>query len=227
MSNSRKPIFCMGDSHAIQPCIRLCRDIPAGAVVIHVGDFGVWDIPRVWKDLEDLARVCDKRSIEFLAIRGNHESADPSIWCDRKIGPITLLSDYAERVINGQKFLFIGGAYSVDRSARVKFNWPYDPNEPMIYKPTTPCDILLTHTGPRRYLDHLLTFPIERYFAIDANLKDDLQREQDMIDDILRDCKPKVHVWGHFHVSNKCRDNGTVFQCLDIEEVKTLEEIRS
>lgn len=227
MSNNR-PIYAVGDTHAIQPCIRLCRDIPAGAIVIHVGDFGVWDIPRVWKDLEDLARVCDKRSIEFLAIRGNHDS-NVGEWNNRKIGPVTLLEDYSERVINGEKFLFIGGGFSVDRSARLKFNWPYCPNEPMIYKPTTPCDILCSHTGPRRYLNHLLTFPIERYFAIDANLKDDLQREQDMIDDILRDCKPKVHVWGHFHVSNRTYDPtlGTIFQCLDVEEVKTLEAIRS
>lgn len=221
-------ICFIGDVHSVQPCIRLCRDIPDGSVVIQVGDLGVWDEPRVWHELDQLAKVCSRKSLRFMALRGNHDT-NCGIWDNRQIGPITLLADYTEKIINGERYLFVGGGYSVDRSLRLKHGYVYDPNEPMIYKPTTPCSVLVSHTGPRRYLDHLLTFPIERYFAIDANLKDDLQREQDMVDDILRDCKPKVHVWGHFHVSNRTYDPtlGTIFQCLDVEEVKTLEQICS
>lgn len=222
---NHKPVFLLGDTHSPQPCIRICREIPENSILIHVGDFGAFDEPIFWESADRLGKLTQKKNIEFLVIRGNH--CQKSLYTNRKIYGVTMLEDYSERVINGERFLFIGGGYSVDRVSRLRHGWCYDPNEPMIYKPTTPCDILISHTGPRRYLDHLLTFPIERYFAIDANLKDDLQREQDMVDDILCDCKPKVHVWGHFHVSHKCRDNGTVFQCLNVEEVKTLEEIRS
>lgn len=220
------PIYLVGDSHSVQPVIRLCRDMQVGSTAIHVGDFGAWDVPQFWRDVDDLNRVLERRNLNLYVIRGNHDLK--SIWSgSRNIGRIHFLEDYTEKVFNGLKFLFIGGGFSVDRVPRIRNGWVFDPNERMVYQKTNPCDILVSHTGPRRYLDHLLTFPIDRYFAIDANLKEDLQREQDMVDDILRDCKPKVHVWGHFHVSNKRRDNGTVFQCLDIEEVKTLEEIWS
>lgn len=221
-------IYFIGDVHSVQPCTRLCRDIPQGSTVIQVGDLGVWDEPRVWRDIDDLNRVLEKRNLNLYAIRGNHDQFD-CFSETRNIGRVHLLADYTEKVFGGLRFLFIGGGFSVDRSARLKYNWPFDPNEPMIYRKTTPCDILCSHTGPRRFLTELLTFPIDRYYAIDANLREDLQREQDMVDDILRDCKPKVHVWGHFHVSNRTYDPtlGTIFQCLDIEEVKTLEAIRS
>lgn len=216
----------LGDVHSVQPAIRACRDIKEGSVVIQVGDLGVWDEPRVWHELDQLAEVCSRKSLRFMALRGNHDT-NCGIWDNRQIGPVTLLADYTEKIIAGRRFLFVGGGYSVDRSARLKYGWPFCPNEPMIYRKTTPCDVLLTHSGPRRFLTELLTFPIDRYFAIDANLKDDLQREQDMVDDILRDCQPKVHVWGHFHVEKRDYEGGTIFQCLDVNQVKTLAEIES
>lgn len=223
MSNQ---IYFLGDSHSVQPVIRLCRDIPHGATVIHVGDFGAWDVPQFWRDIDDLNRVLEKRNLNLHVIRGNHD--EKSIWGEGRVaGRVHFLADYTEKIFDGRKFLFVGGGYSVDRVPRLRNGWVYDANEPMFYKPTAPCDVLVTHSGPRRFLTELLTFPIDRYYAIDANLKDDLQREQDMVNDILRDCQPKVHVWGHFHVEKRDYEGGTIFQCLDVNQVKTLEAILS
>lgn len=226
MESTSSNIFLIGDTHSVQPVIRLCRDIPHGATVIHVGDFGAWDVPQFWRDIDDLNRVLEKRDLNLYVIRGNHD--DPQLYSEtRNIDRVHMLADYTEKVFDGKRFLFVGGGYSVDRVPRLKNGWVYSPNEPMIYRKTTPCDVLVTHTGPRRFLTELLTFPIDRYFAMDANLKDDLQREQDMVDDILRDCQPSVHVWGHFHVEKRDYENDTIFQCLDVNQIKTLAEIES
>ena len=91
--------------------------------IIQVGDFGIGFTNRD-NDIETLKNLNDflmGQNITMLAIRGNHDNPD-FFKGDIEFTNLKLLPDYTTLNLEGNNFLFIGGAISVDRTARIKEN---------------------------------------------------------------------------------------------------------
>jgi hypothetical protein len=122
-----KPIYILGDHHGDYEGVfsvlseRGIRD----ATVIHVGD-GAEGFPD-WR--ATTAESLDKRfaalGIQYLSIRGNH--SDPAFFDGSVMLPnFKLLCDFTTLHLNGQSWLLVGGAISIDRIDRVlgRTWWP-------------------------------------------------------------------------------------------------------
>jgi hypothetical protein len=152
-----------------------------------------------------------QRNIKFYSIRGNHD--DPQFFTgDTRVvyDNFELLEDYSLKEICGKRFLFIGGAISVDRKATDPHNRPYRrqgftywADEILVLKKELlqPCDVLITHTAPT-WVGPLNKDGIRRivnFDVVDPTLWDDCMAERKIMDEIIRELRPAHHYCGHFH----------------------------
>jgi UDP-2,3-diacylglucosamine pyrophosphatase LpxH len=70
-------------------------------------------------ELEKLNKVCEKRNVYVLLLRGNHD--DPQYFKDNKIdySHVKAISDYTIVETGNKNILCVGGAVSIDRSWRM------------------------------------------------------------------------------------------------------------
>ena len=146
-----KPTYLLGDHHShyddliralLRRGLRQCR-------IIHVGD-GEEGYPESWdsETAERLDNAFASLEIEYLSIRGNH--SNPHVFDGSVNLPnFKLLSDYSHLEIEGESWLFVGGAISVNRLDRIP-NETWWVEEEMILDETRaqPADVLVTHSGP-------------------------------------------------------------------------------
>lgn len=191
--------------------------------LIQVGDFGIGfnSKENCKSQLEELNEFLSERNIKMLAIRGNHD--DPDYFNgDYKYSNLQLLEDYTVLDLEEGRFLFIGGAVSIDRLFRkdtdrgylfagstrrsywedeiVKWNDKISEFEGI--------DYIVTHTAPSFcYPDSRLGFAriVEEFADRDKFLKTDLAVERNLMDRIFKEVniknKIKKHFYGHFHSS--------------------------
>jgi hypothetical protein len=197
-----KLVYILGDSHGkydqlfsnlddfnIQDCI-----------IIHVGDGGEGFLEKN-KQLRQFDLLNDrfkKRNIEYMSIRGNH--SDPKYFDGSiKLSNFRLLPDYHVEFINDEKFLFVGGAVSIDRKIR-KPNFSYWEDELFVLKPefAVPCDVLITHSAP------IWIGPVDKdgilgWCERDQYLWRDCIKEREDHTELYKLTKPKKSYMGHFH----------------------------
>lgn len=223
-------VYLLGDTHSLVECAKvIAYQLPSDALAIQLGDIGFWpNVPNHKSELEYLSRVLDGTGTTLAAIRGNHDKKFPAFSNTYVTPKFLALQDYTTLKVAGLRILCVGGAYSVDRAWRIAENSPYyDPDEPMVLGNVTPHDILLTHTGPRNKIAHLLRSPEwfkKVFLSTCPKLKGDLAEEQRMVDEIIKAAKPRLHAWGHYHISYK----DLTFPksvCLNINEVLSLEDL--
>lgn len=222
-------IYLIGDVHGEFRAIKQWLETTAkkGDTLIQVGDFGCGFIHPL--RIKSLGGQFKDKGCELLVIRGNHD--DPSFFeKEQKIDGITFLPDYTKKKIEGETFLFVGGAISVDRCYRTEgFDWwrgePFSLNEKALYFPND-LDInrVITHSCPSISLPVPKTGGIVDAFSkVDPSLRRELNREQDLIQQLWEkvSLRNKIKTWhfGHFHVSFEQMVNDTKFQCLNINEV--------
>jgi hypothetical protein len=221
----QKEIYIVGDLHGsfgpmkmsilnynISDCILIC-----------VGDLGVGfhhpnREPSIWRDLNSFFA---EHNITFLSIRGNHD--DPKYFCgpDRIVlSNLELVADYTRKTINGEEFLFVGGAISVDRFHR-RPGTSYWHDETFVLRPelATQCDVLITHSAP------LWNGPTDKggissWCDKDKTLWDECVQERKDHSSLIQLCTPKKHYCGHFHMSSVTENNGCVSTILNIDEIK-------
>ncbi len=219
---SKKTICLIGDTHGSWNRMfdKLDQNGVENAYLIHVGDLGMGFVsPHLQQGI--LQRSNEKfkeRGIEFLAIRGNHD--DPSYFTgSTKLSHIELLPDYTLRELNGEKFLFVGGAISIDRIFRT-LNQSYWLDEPFVLKPelAQKCDVLITHTAPY-WIGPFDKEGIESYCLKDTTLWDECYQERLALDELVKLCTPKKHYCGHFHQSAWVDFRDCYSRILDIEEI--------
>src|ERR1700753_1506161 len=89
------------------------------AYIIQCGDFGIGFHPTTDEEnLHLLNKFLKRRNIIMIVIRGNHD--DPSFFTGTHIfSNLKLVSDYSTMDIYGIKYLFVGGAISIDRKPRL------------------------------------------------------------------------------------------------------------
>lgn len=220
-------VVAMGDSHDPNILSILDNFNLTNFCAIHVGDFGCgFYHPTKFKDImQKLQDHLDLVNGKVLIIRGNHD--DPEYFTQKhfsnQFDNIEFVEDYSYKTINGKKFLFVGGATSIDRQARTTYR-DYWPREKFVlpdnYETLETCDVLITHSSG------INEFPVDGlskiagWFKNDPTLKDELIEERELIQKLYNQVKPSIaHLWGHFHEANTQFIDGVKQQCLDINEV--------
>ncbi len=112
-----QPTYILGDHHSnyddliralLRRGLRNCR-------LVHVGD-GEVGYPDSWdhETPEQLDNAFASLDIQYLSIRGNH--SNPAVFDGSVNLPnFQLLPDYTRLELDGQTWLFVGGAVSVNR----------------------------------------------------------------------------------------------------------------
>lgn len=200
-----------------------------GDVLICVGDFGVGFCPE-WI-LDDLGFEAQKKGVLIKAIRGNHDSPRPFKKGAKYGDNLELIQDYTTQTINGKKYLFVGGAISIDRTWRTEGEG-YWKDEAVDYDLSKldgieGVNILITHTcqdflspAPKNFSN------IQWALDVDPPLKDELIFEREYMTQVWNKLKEnnniKSHYYGHFHVTKTEYIEGTKFRCLNINEMVIL-----
>lgn len=215
-------IYLLGDVHgAFAPTFhRIEQAKIKNATILCVGDLGA-GYPKydgVW--LNKLAERFASKNIQFLSIRGNHD--DPDYYDGRTYGGcLTLLKDYTYLDVNGEKWLAIGGAVSVDRCDNVPgysywYHEGFDLKEELI----EPVDVLVTHTGPNWIGPNGLNGIVKYYTEKEGlGLWLELQEERKKMDRLYELAKAKKAYLGHFHVHDLKDKDGCRARILKCDEL--------
>lgn len=246
-SNNKDFVLICGDTHDNNKVIPdfLKKYEIINAAIFHVGDFGIgWDSKE--KEHRKLKFLSERLAISnshLFVSRGNHD--DP-IWFKEyfSTGYIHLLPDYSIITLNGQNFLTIGGATSVDRSNRKEWlkmmgikwwlnkktrkglNRGWWKDEVVVYNDMVETvkniDVVISHTAPSfstPYLkDGVMHFALNDSTLI-KNLYDERQLMSKIYDKLSENNHIKNWYYGHFHKSNVEMHLNTKFQLLDIDEI--------
>lgn len=203
-------IFRLIDEKKIEDCI-----------LIHVGDGGEGFKAQYKqeREFELLNSRFKKRNIEYLSIRGNH--SDPSYFLGQyKYSNFKLLPDYHTQTINGEKFLFVGGAISIDRQYRT-LGHSYWLNEAFVLDESkiVDCDVLITHTPPY-WIGPFDKDGLASWCQKDPTLWDDCKKERLEVAELIEKSKAKKHYCGHMHMSSWVDFKDCYSTILAIDEFK-------
>jgi len=233
--------YAIGDIHGN---LKRIREVVEGRglrgdAIIQVGDFGVGYNPaNDRKNIQKLNEYLAKRECTLWVIRGNHD--DPAFFDGRlSLSNVHLVRDYTVAEIEGLRYLFCGGATSIDRMQSIDrmltaetygYSDPcYWPGERFALRPDLlegvgPVDVVVTHTAPEwchpQNRDGFGRFVTE-FFKDDPNLERDLRRERaDMSEmfGIIADSGARLHLYGHFHQSQVTAGDRMTHRLLNIGE---------
>ena len=218
----KEMVLILGDTHGEwDRLINIfnSRDL-RNCTIIHVGDVGLGFVnsERQLEILNLVNTVLSKRNIKMYAIRGNHD--DPAYFKgEHNYSNLLLLPDYSTLELNGERWLFVGGAISVDRIKRTPYKswWP---DEDLVYDVdrVTKCDVLVTHTAPN-WIGPTDKNGIAYYTEHDDALWDECTAERLVMNRLVETCGAKRHYCGHFHMSTSAENNGCRSTILDINEL--------
>ena len=219
------PVYMLGDNHGFYGEIydileqRKIRD----SVIIHVGD-GEEGCEN-WSD--DGVRYANSRfqevGVEYLSIRGNH--SNPALF-DGSVNHshFKLLPDYTRLLINGQSWLLIGGAISINRMDLIPgVDWWRDERFVLRKDLIASADVLVTHSGPswigptcrNEFVQIFADSEMER--GID--LIDELEIERQLHDRLFEAVRPRHWYLGHFHHSETLINMGCTTRILSVCEL--------
>lgn len=181
-------------------------------IIIQVGDYGIGFKDTIGAEIQTQSYVNEflkERNIQLYVIRGNHD--DPEFFNGDKrltFSNIEFLPDYSTKIINGKKFLFVGGGISIDRKWRIeaeqngkgKSYWEDEVfvlnyEEAVKHKD---CDILITHSTPS-WIGPTNKSGIATFCAADKPLWDECLEERELHNKLFEIVKPKKSFHGHFH----------------------------
>ena len=238
-------VIFLGDVHAEFKTMifHMKRLKISNSTIIQVGDFGMGFSNNDKLNLLVINVFLRSINSTMLVIRGNHD--DPSCFTgDYSYSHIKLLPDYTTLNINDKKYLFIGGALSLDRVKRIELMKPnkwgksgkicyweeevFKLDEEKI-KNISGVDVLVTHTTPEfcfPYLSESHSQMVEDNAKIDKYLKLDLAKERHDVGRLFELLKEKnnikYHAYGHFHSSHTDEFNECKHTLLNIYEFKEL-----
>lgn len=204
-------VFFYGDIHGNVDVLgrNINKNDNPEALHIQVGDFGFGFFDMT--DLDDLEAISEKYKHRFMFIRGNHGSPEYI-----KKHP-NYINDGRIEIIDGKKFMFVGGAFSIDATWRIpgKSWWfdeelSYEECEKMIeiYEKEKP-DVMVTHDCPSTVSYQM--FVLNNL----ANFRPDIKsRTQSMFDMMFNIHKPEQWFFGHWHHTIDMNIKGTKFQCI-------------
>ncbi len=214
-----RPIVLLGDVHGSFIGLgKKLKDL-SDLIIIQLGDFGFYGQFGEKMQIDGLNEICQKNNISLLVFRGNHDRDFDFSEVNYFSSNITFLADYTYLETQKGTILCVGGAISIDRSARTEFI-DYWAGEKFALKPylVKEVDILLTHSAPS-WLGPGVDAPIiKHYERFDPKLVADLLKERADIDWLFELAKPKRAFCAHFHAHYTAENNGCSARILEIFE---------
>lgn len=159
--------------------------LPPGDVLVCAGDFCSYGKLSEVEDFGHWLSELDYKHIVVVA--GNHDWPFDRPGKRRKalrlLGDVTYLED-SRTVIDGVKFWgspwqpqFYAWAFNLPRGKALRDKWAQIPED---------TDVLITHGPP--------------YGICDRNMEGENVGCEDLLDRVLTEVRPKLHVFGHIHV---------------------------
>lgn len=224
--DAEKPILFLGDHHGNwnELFYLIDKNKINNCNIISVGDLGIgfkYKKEYEYSLSEKLNNSFKEKNISFYGIRGNHDN--PYFFTGKNrihLDNFELIEDYTVAKYGEQIIQFIGGAVSVDRTGR-KENVSYWANEGVVFNKEAcqKIDILVTHTAPSWCFPQQFNEIVYGWAGEDAYLIADLNEERAVMDEIVKLCKPSLHLYGHFHSSWTEEINGCKHKLLGINEM--------
>lgn len=175
-------------------------------LIVHVGDIACGFYPERVDDvsLKEIYDFLVKYNNYLIIARGNHDFYEffhDYHWANRKYGDrICFAEDYQVFNINHLKYQIIGGAISIDRKGRTPtIDWWYQEAFNLEESKCQNVDVLVTHSAPSFCHPVKFTDIVYGWMGRDLHLKSELIQEREDIAKAFHICKPKLHVYGHFH----------------------------
>lgn len=221
-----KPVYIIGDIHGAFGRLKqkIIQHGLSGCYLICVGDLGIgfnYSAEGEVRSCNNLNEFFAERDISFMSIRGNHD--DPAFFGGDSaitLSHFKLLPDYHTETLNGQRFMFVGGAVSIDRGMRVQGrSWWRGEKFEYIPERVSNCDVVVTHSAPS-WNGPFDKEGIASWCETDATLWDACYKERIDHDALLAQCGAKYHYCGHFHTHRWAEQLGCYSTILDIEEIK-------
>jgi UDP-2,3-diacylglucosamine pyrophosphatase LpxH len=229
----QKPVYIIGDVHGKVDALQRIIDEHdiKDCIFICVGDLGIGFKQDRTKDLRGIAhfnKFLAPRNIHFLSIRGNHD--DPSYFIGKgrvAHSHVELLDDYTLREINGEKFLFVGGAVSIDRQIR-KEGVSYWSDEKFVLDTSkiARCDVLITHSAPS-WNGPCDKDGIRGWCEKDPTLWDECLQERKEHDILIKLTGARKHYCGHFHTFSRMDHDDCRSYILDELEIMAHRNVKA
>jgi hypothetical protein len=234
-------IYYLGDIHGYWGgiCDHVTRNEDRNVAYIQVGDFGIgfYDLQGEVDKLKLMNLILDENDCDLYIVRGNHDNPDwfkDENFADIKgeLNRIRFIPDYTTIMINLEKYLFVGGAISIDRRPRMMDNkicWWVD--EVFIFdKNKTEAldgiERVITHTAPAFCHPTAFGSIVYDYARNDKDLIGELRAERDRMTDmaniLLKNGKNNIRTWtyGHFHSTKRMVHDNVEYTLLEINEFK-------
>lgn len=211
-------VLILGDNHGKYDALfnKIKSNNISDCVLIHVGDGGEGFLSheKQMRQFEHLNDFFKKHNIEYLSIRGNH--SDPAYFDGSiNLSNFKLLPDYTTLTLNDKKFLFVGGAVSIDRRIR-KEGISYWSDEKFVLDTSkiARCDVLITHSAPS-WNGPCDKFDIIGWCEKDPTLWDECLQERKEHDILIKLTGARKHYCGHFHTFSSVDHDGCYSYILD------------
>ncbi len=232
-------VVIIGDIHArFRELIHIMRKYPHGTTFMQLGDFGAGVNP---KDIESLQFEVIKTDLQtrehkLYIVRGNHE--DPAYFNgDNMDDRFKLVPDYHTEVIQGKKYLFLGGSISIDRSVKKLKQNQWWEGEGFVFDPVKlslvrDIDIVISHNVPHFCFPQAQAHGQMFLYAKgckdlgypgDPSLVEDVKKERMLFTDaynLIKKSSPNLSAWyyGHYHHFNTEYIDNVKFKLLNINE---------
>jgi hypothetical protein len=216
----------LGDTHNdlafAESAAKLARQ--HGAEIVQAGDFGF-----LWPgrdQLTDLSAILIGLGVTLRFVDGNHDD-HPRL---RKLQGRTRKNgvEIARNVIyqprgsihedsDGTRFLFLGGAPSIDRAFRIEGEswWPEETitqeQLDLALSAKGPIHVLVTHDAP--------DFPPGFRPKGSPDYQHDQLLSMRRVDALIRKHRPRLHVHGHWHARATTRRGATRVEALDCNQI--------
>ena len=194
-----------------------------GAEIVQLGDWGF--LGPGAPQLEELSGMLVGLGVTLRFVDGNH---DDHVSLKKLRGRVRVRGvEIAKNVIyqprgsihedeDGTRFLFLGGAPSIDRASRVEGQswWPEevitDAELDLALSAKGPIHALVTHDAP--------AFPPGFTPKGSPSYQRDQQRSMKCVDKLIRHHRPALHVHGHWHTRATTHRDATRIEALDCNQ---------
>ena len=223
-------IYVIADTHGgaldLERKLRHAPELTKNDTVIIAGDaglmYGAYDMKALKYHMAGFP-------CRFIVMRGNHDARyfdiatqNPETWTitedgkyafENKFENILYIKDVGGIYeIDGHKFLFVPGAYSVDKPYRLAAGFPYEPREELTAAEADSLiqeaiqgdfEYVVSHTCPHHLIPRL-----EDLFLDGVDQSGVSYWTEKICDEIFNECKGKWKMWwfGHFHCDRAFED---------------------